>query len=321
MLRWLDPLLNPMACLPSPPEVPKDSNAQTFLARLEALLQHWLKYALSGEKRSLLRGQGLDFADLREYTPGDDIRKIDWNVFARTLSPHVREYQEEKQLTLWLALDCTGSMHFGRTRTKLQQAIELAGLFSLMAARSSHRLGAVLIYPARSEIIPPKAGMAQVQVIADRLLSAALDQQHGKLSHDPLPKAFQQLAHVVQKHATVIVFSDFLSFSPMWAKPLGQLSRHSNLIHVVLEDTVEKALPAGLGLLPVLDPETGDVACLDTSDLQALAEYEALARVHRLQVRQQLEAMGTVIQVEAGEELSAVLLRVIRQQPRRRRAS
>lgn len=321
MLRWLDPLLNPMACLPPLPDAVKDSNAQAFLARLEALLQHPLRYALSGEKRSLLRGQGLDFAELREYTPGDDIRKIDWNVFARTLSPHVREYQEEKQLTLWLALDCTASMHFGKSRTKLQQAIELAGLFSLMAARSAHRLGAVLIQHTRSEIIPPKVGMAQAQAIADRMLSAISDGDNGNPVHDPLPKVFQQLAHVVQKHATVIVFSDFLSFSPLWTTPLGQLSRSCSLIHVMLEDSVEKSLPAGLGLLPNIDPETGEATWLDTSDSQALAEYKMLAHAHRAQVRQQLEAIGSAIQVEAAEELPAVLLRIIRQQPRRRRAS
>jgi uncharacterized protein (DUF58 family) len=321
MFRWLDPLLNPMACLPPMPEVANDQNAQALLARLEALLQHQLKFALSGEKRSLLRGQGLDFADLREYTPGDDIRKIDWNVFARTLSPHIREYQEEKQLTLWLVLDCTPSMYFGKNRSKLQLATDLAALFSLMAERSGHRLGAILIRNVKTEIIAPKAGMAQVQLIADRMLNARNLQAQVCTEQDPLPQAFQQLAHLVQKHATVIVFSDFLSLKPKWKSPLGQLSRHSKLILVMLQDEVEKAVPCGLGLLPLINPETLETAWLDTSDSLALSEYRQAFQRWQEQTKKLLETIGTVISAETGEPTAEILLRLLRQPPVRGRAS
>lgn len=322
MFRWLDPILNPLACLPPAPEIPIDKNAQSLLARLEAILQHQLKYAFTGEKRSLLRGQGLDFADLREYTPGDDIRKIDWNVFARTLSPHIREYQEEKQLTLWLVLDCTGSMHFGKWRTKFQLMTELAGLFALMAERSGHRLGAVLIQDANVKIIPPKTGMGQVQFILDRMLNGNKKESiEQKQSQDMLLKAFQQLTHLAQKHSTIVVFSDFLSTDSKWRMPLGQLSRHSKLIHAVLEDPVEKAIPVGVGLLSFIDPETRQITDIDTSNLQVVSEYQAAFQKQQSQTHSLLEAIGTVIHADTTETVTDILLRLMRQPPTRKRVS
>lgn len=318
MFRWLDPLLNPMACLPQPAQFGEESDAQALLARLEAMLRQPLREALSGEKRSLLRGQGLDFAELREYTPGDDIRKIDWNVFARTLTPHIREYQEEKQLMLWLVVDCTASMHFGKARTKRQLATELAGLFGLMAARAGHRLGAMLIGNTGSEIISPQSGMAQVQRLADRLLASSLN---GGYVTDPLHKAFQQLAHLVQKHATVILLSDFLSFSQYWEVPLGQLSRCCQLLHVMIGDPVEQAIPAGVGLLPLIDPETGITAWLDTSDAKALQDYQVLTQKHQGRIRQTLEQIGIVVSANTTEPATDALKRLLGQSLHRRRAS
>lgn len=291
MFGWLDPILNPLACLPLPPDAVGTSQekAETVLRRLEALLQQKLRYALIGEKRSIVRGQGLDFADLHEYTPGDDIRKIDWSVFARTLSPHVREYHEEKQLTLWLAVDCTPSMHFGRAQTKMGQAVELAGLICLLADKANHKLGAFLIKPEGTEIIPPRTGHAQVQRVMQTLLDTSTEAPESKIAEkDPLPNACTQLGHLVQKHTTVIFLSDFLSFSDRWGIPLGQLSRHARMIYLLLQDPVELRLPEKIGLLPVIDPETGESVTLDTHDAAFLKAYETHAvaaaegRLHRL---------------------------------------
>lgn len=294
MLRWLDPILNPLACLPAPPENQADTNAEHLLKRLEALLRHQLRYALTGERRSIIRGQGLDFADLREYTPGDDIRKIDWNVFARTLNPHIREYHEEKQLTLWLVVDLTPSMHFGRTRTKLQQAIELAGLLGLMANRANHKLGAYLISGSKPGIIPPKTGYAHLQHIMQRLLETASTSSADIVAcnDDPLPAAFQQLGHVIAKNATVIVLSDFLTLSSQWQTPLGQLSRSTKLVYLMLHDPVESQLPPQMGLLSVIDPETGDTVEMDTNDHQFLKQYQHFVTTEQTKRLQWLRETG-----------------------------
>lgn len=317
MLRWLDPILNPIACLPPFPEEKKpEQNAEALLARLESILRHRLKYALTGDNRSLLRGQGLDFADLREYRPGDDIRKIDWNVFARTLNPHVREYQEEKQLTLWLVLDCTASMHFGKTRTKFQLATELAGLFALLAEKSGHQLGAVLL-KAKPEIIPPQAGLPAIRRILDRTLQVSDDHV---TTGDPLAKGFQQLAHIIRKQATIIVFSDFFSPDFQWLPPLGRLSRQNRLICFDLYDAAEET-PPKLGLLPVRDSETGAVSWFDTSNPKILSEYQEAFRQRRLRIQEQLDPIGAIIPAEASENAGDVLLRLLKAPERRRQVS
>lgn len=298
MLRWLDPILNPLACLPVTEEhSPSNEKADALLKRLEALLQHQLRYALSGDRRSILRGQGLDFADLREYMPGDDIRKIDWSVFARTLTPHVREYHEEKQLTLWLAVDCTPSMQFGQRKTKLRQAVELAGLMGLLAERGKHKLGAVLMLGTETQILPPKSGYAHLQHIMQKLLDCAKSSRWSSqpLTADPLPEAFRQLAHLAQKNSTLLVFSDFLSLSKAWQVPLGQLSQRAKLVHFMLQDPVEMHLPAGLGMMTVQDPETGHITQIDTNDARFHQQYEAEVKGQAEQKQAFLKETGLTV--------------------------
>lgn len=312
MLRWLDPILNPLACLPPTPNEPDSPpNAEALLKRLEALLRHQLRYALSGEQRSILRGQGLDFADLREYMPGDDIRKIDWSVFARTLTPHVREYHEEKQLTLWLAVDLTPSMRFGKHKSKLRHAIELAGLFGLMAQKGNHKMGAMLICGNDNRIIPPKTGYAQLQHITQALLDAASLPSSGPLQQDPLPAACQKLAHLAQKNSTVLFFSDFLSASTEWQAPLGELSRQAKLIYLVLQDSVEQAIPSGLGLLHVTDPETGQVSSVDTNSPAFRQAYQQAATTQHQQTWQILSQTGKAVLAPTHQDPMTILTALV----------
>lgn len=314
MLRWLDPILNPLACLPPEPETQETpQNAETLLRRLEALLQHQLRYALSGEQRSILRGQGLDFADLREYMPGDDIRKIDWSVFARTLTPHVREYHEEKQLTLWLTVDLTPSMRFGKRHSKLRHALDLAGLLGLLAQKGNHKLGAMLITGHTSRIIPPKTGYGQLQAIMQTLLETASQPVDGPFPSDPLPLACQKLSHIAQKNSTILFLSDFLSASTDWLAPLGQLSRHTKLIYLVLEDAVETHLPTGLGLLPVQDPETGQTTWLDTNSPALVRDYEAAIQAQRQHLMDLLGKTGRPVLASTSQSPIDVLTRLIAQ--------
>lgn len=327
LIKWLEPLLNPMACL-SEPEIPlsKIENAEVILRRLDALLQQPMRMALPGERRGIMRGQGLDFSDFRVYTPGDDIRKMDWSVFARTLIPHVREYHEDKQLTLWLALDMTSSMHFGRTKTKVEQAIELMGLLGLVTCRANHQLGAFFISERLPPvIIPPKAGKAQLQ----RIMKLALENLHSQrempltCKHsggDPLSAGLIQLGQVVGKYATVMVFSDFLtvetdpvraSVPPQWQAALGELSRKCSLISLLMTDPVEFILPGGLGLLDLIDSETGLGVCIDTRDPEFLSDYTAMAQSHLEERLRILRRMGRVALASSVSDPVAVLMALI----------
>lgn len=328
LLRWLDPILNPEACLPPVPSpAMAEENADALLKRLDLLLRQQVRFALSGERRSKLKGQGLDFSGLREYTPGDDIRKMDWSVFARTLSPYVREYHEEKQLTLWLAVDLTPSMHFGRVKTKAQQAIELAGLMGLLAQKSHHKLGALILLADESRIIPPKTGPAQIQYLMQALLEALNPTETNENSkselaansalkqaetlEDPLATACNRLANLVQKQHTVLFLSDFTAQDTAWHISLGELSRRAQLLCLMLTDPVETSLPSDLGLMSLQDPETGQVVQVDTHDPEWLAQYAQVARAQQDEVLGLLREMGiaalTSTEAEAVQGLLTLL--------------
>ena len=322
MLRWLDPILNPEACLP-PALKPAmaEENADALLKRLDLLLRQKVRFAFTGERRSKLKGQGIDFSGLREYAPGDDIRKMDWSVFARTLTPYVREYQEEKQLTLWLAVDLTPSMHFGRLQTKAQQAVELAGLVGLLAQKAHHKLGALIIQGEQSRIVSPKAGPAQVQYLMQALLealekaSAQPEAATAKVStlaeEDPLMAACRQLGHVVQKQHTVLFLSDFLAQTTSWQMPLGELSRRAQLLCLMLADPVEQNLPAGLGMLILQDPESSEVVQVDTNDTALLGQYAEAVRTQQEKQLQTLRNMGVATLALTEAEPTQALLSLL----------
>lgn len=294
LMRWLDPILNPLACL-SPPEKPPSGleNAETLLKRLNILLRQKLKYTAAGETQSAIRGQGLDFADLREYRPGDDIRKMDWSVFARTLTPHVREYHEEKQLTLWLVVDLTPSMRFGKHQTKIKLAIELAGLFGLLADKSGHKLGAYFIGPQPPEIIPPASGQAHLRRLTQRLLALSQGELAGSPEKDPLQSAYQQLGHLVAKQNTVVILSDFLTASNHWQASLGPLSHKARLLSLMVVDSVETRLPSNIGILALQDPETGQTTLFDSENPACVQRYQAQVEQQQSQTLRCLKEFGT----------------------------
>ncbi|WP_303673149.1 DUF58 domain-containing protein [Vampirovibrio chlorellavorus] len=303
-LRWLDPILDPMACLPPPPvqtEIPE--NADVLLARLEVLLRQKLKYAMAGNQKGILRGTGLDFADLREYRPGDDIRKMDWSVFARTLTPHVRDYHEEKQLTLWIVVDFTPSMRFGQQQTKLSQAIELFGLLALLAQKAGHKLGACLIGPNRNNILPPGNGPGHARHLTQKLLhwAAHIDTQESAATGDPLKRTWQELNRVAARHSTVVILSDFLDkWNPKagqphdgpWHLALGELSQRVKLLCLMLSDPLETALPPAMGTLCLIDPESAAPLEVDTQNSACLQAYIRQAASYQESRLQQLKTLG-----------------------------
>ena len=308
--QWLAPLVDPIACLPPMPEATAE-NADALLARLEKALKLKNRSAMSGEKSSVLRGHGLDFAELREYVPGDEVRKIDWNVFARTLSPHIKEYRDEKLLTLWLAVDLTPSMGFGHTLTKAQRAVEWAGLVGLMAAKARHRLGLVLITAERTDILPPQGGQAQLRHLTQRLLAAEAGLRRpaapADLPPDHLAKGLERLAHVSGRRGTLFLFSDFTAPIESWRPVLGELFGKADLTSVLIADTSEQRWPEGLGRLPVFDPESGETAWIDGRDAQLKAAYKAAMAERQAESMQVLQNLGTALAADTAWEPPAFL--------------
>ncbi len=279
-----------------------ESDASRLLERLQWQLIQRLKLMDPGSRASFLKGQGLDFANLREYVPGDDIRKIDWNVFARTLTPHVREYHDEKQMTVWLVLDLTPSMQFGHRKRKAELAVELAGLLGTCAMKAGFKVASMVFDGVHREVIQPKAHQKHLQQMFQRILVQQDESANAPFSPEASFSALfeytQELAHLVPKNAFVFFLSDFLSSSPGWENALSDLARHSLLTCVLIQDPVERDLPEGVGLLETFDPETGGVITIDCDNPDFCNRYAQWTAEYTERLIQQISLSGHVISTD-----------------------
>jgi uncharacterized protein (DUF58 family) len=238
----------------------------------------------AGDYRSVFRGQGMEFAEVRQYEHGDDFRAIDWNVSARLGHPYIKTFIEEREVTLLLIVDQSGSTHFGEPRTKAAIAVEVASILALAAASTNDRAGALLFSDKVERVIPPKKGRKHaLRVIRDLVafrpsgrrtnLAAALHYATGLLKH----------------RSIVVVLSDFLAEG--WELPLRQLGVRHDVVAVAVEDPRETELPDA-GWLDLEDAETGDRRTVDTGDRQVRGRLRALAERRREERARAFAAAG-----------------------------
>lgn len=216
---------------------------------------------LQGDYRSLFYGYGVDFADLREYQPGDDIRYIDWNVTARMDVPHVRQYTEDREVTAWFLLDLSPSMDFGTVESlKRSTLIDFVAAVSRLLTRHGNRVGAVLYSSRVERTIPTGGGRTHVLRMINDLLD--FPQAMGAPATDlgVLLKAGLQ----IKRRALVFVVSDFIS-TPGWERSLTMLNRRHDVVPVRLWDPREMELP-DVGSIIMEDAETGERLYVDTHD-------------------------------------------------------
>ncbi len=217
-----------------------------------------LESGIVGAYHAVFKGRGMEFADVREYTPGDDVRTIDWNVTARTGAPHVKRFVEERDLTLLLLVDVSGSQAFGsRFLLKRDYAAELAAVLAFSAVANHDRVGAVLFSDRIEAFVPPARGNDHALRIVRDLLAL---QPAGRGTD--LPGALRFAHRVLKRRGIVAVLSDFQAED--FEKPLGILRRRHDVIALQLHDPRESELPAG-GLFVLEDPETGARQVVDTS--------------------------------------------------------
>lgn len=211
----------------------------------------------TGEYRSVFRGQGIEFAEVREYQQGDDFRAIDWNVSARMGHPFVKTFMEERELTLLLVVDQSGSLHFGRPYTKAGLAVEVGAVLALAAARHNDRVGALLFADQPELVVRPAKGRAHaLRVIRD--LVAFTPQGKGT----NLAGALRYASKLLRHRAIVVVLSDFRAEG--WEEPLGQLSVRHEVVAITIDDPREYDLPDA-GWVELEDAETGRKMLVDTS--------------------------------------------------------
>jgi uncharacterized protein (DUF58 family) len=295
---------------------------ERVLTRLEWRVIRRLDGRLQGDYRTLFRGTGVDVADLREYQPDDDLRRIDWNVTARTDVPHVRQYVEDREITAWLLLDRSPSMGFGPTdRAKHVVLTEVAGTVAQLLARGGNRIGAVLFDTEVERTIPPGHGRNQVLRILEHLMRPA---PAGPGSRSVGPRRTTDLAvplraalGIARRRSLVVIVSDFLS-EPGWERPLTLLARRHDVVALQVADRREFELPAA-GMIYVEDAETGEQIFVDTDDPGFRRRLAAAATARQAELTAVARSAGVDLHtVATDEDLVRAVIRIIERRRRRR---
>lgn len=233
----------------------------------------------AGEYLSAFKGQGIEFAEVREYTPGDDVRAIDWNVTARTGVPFIKKYNETRELTLVIACDVSASQRFGSVdKLKQETAAELAALFAFSAMRNNDKVGLLLFSDKIELFVPPKKGKKHILRLI-RELVAFEPQGRGT----DMALALKTLVQVLRRQGILVLISDYLSPLEQFEKPLKLAAKKFDLIPVVVTDKLERGLPACAACMTVVDPETGQEGTLAlTAAMNERLQEDARQRTENL---------------------------------------
>jgi uncharacterized protein (DUF58 family) len=289
--------------------IPKDILSQ--IRRIEIRSGKLVNEIFAGQYSSVFKGRGMEFAEVREYLPGDDVRSIDWNVTARYGRLFVKKFVEERELTVILLVDASASQRFGtRDRFKAELAAELASVLAFSALRNNDRIGMVTFTDRVEKVIRPKKGRNHVlRLIRETLYCSPQG------SGTNIARALQYLGEVWRRKAVVFLLSDFAdtNFEPA----LRITARRHDLIAVQLADRREKDLPP-VGLITLEDAETGEQFCIDTADDFFMREYRRRG-AERQAALQKILARAHVdhIPVSTGEPYIAPLVRFFRQREKR----
>jgi uncharacterized protein (DUF58 family) len=235
--------------------------------QLEIRTRGLVNQVFSGEYHSVFKGRGMEFSEVREYQPGDDIRTIDWNVTARLNHPFVKIFEEERELTVMLLVDMSGSQFFGsQMALKRDVAVELSAILAFSAMKNNDKVGAILFTDRIEKFIPPRKGQSHALRIVRELLSF-----EPKRNTTSLKAALEYLNHIQKKRSIVFLLSDFMDNG--YEAALQIAGKRHDLIGVVLLDPRENELPR-VGLMTLRDAETGVQRWVDTSDRHVRSAYQ-----------------------------------------------
>ena len=297
--------------LPSP-------GAEHVLRRLEWTVIRRLDGLLQGNYRTLMRGAGLDLADLREYQHHDDVRHIDWNVTARMQVPHVRVFTEDREMAAWFLLDLSPSVDFGSgDQRKRNVSAEFVAVLARMLTRHGNRVGALLYGAGVDTVMPARGGRLHVLQLLHAMQVRPLAAESGATK---LHELLQSAAATVRRRSTVFVVSDFIS-APGWEKPLGQLAQRHEVVAVRLIDPMELELP-DLGLIPIRDAETGEQLLVDTHDAGFRKRFARIAAQREADLRRIFVRAGVdTLELSTHDDLVESVMRFVEMRKRRSRLS
>jgi uncharacterized protein (DUF58 family) len=293
---------------------PAPLTADRVLRRLEWHVIRRLDGRLQGNYRTLLRGHGTDFRDVREYETGDDVRHVDWNVTARMDEMYVRQYTEDRELTAWLLLDHSPSMGFGPVnRTKEHVLRDVAVTIAKLLVRGGNRVGAVVYDNETVQTIPPRQGRTQVLALTRELLKPS--SARGAVTD--LRRLLDTAARVIRRRSLVVLVSDFIS-EPGWERSLLRLTERHEVVAVRLVDPREYELPDA-GLIIVEDNETGEQLMVDSSDPEFRRRLRAAGEAREAAVRQAAQRAGVDLHVvSTDDDLVTALVRIVESRKRPR---
>jgi uncharacterized protein (DUF58 family) len=289
---------------------------ERILHRLDWQVIRRLDGYLQGDYRSLFYGSGVDFADLREYQPEDDIRYIDWNVSARMNTPYVRKYVEDREVIAWFLLDLSPSVDFGRVdNLKRMVLIDFVATLARLLTRHGNRVGAMMYGSKVQQVIPARGGRNQVL----RLINDLLKQPYlSKTPATDLAPLFNNGLNAIKKRSLVFVVSDFIS-QPGWEKPLNLLGQRHEVIAIRLWDPREVELP-DIGAIIMEDAETGEQLYVDTHDRKFRQRFHEAAKQREAILAETFKRSGVdVLPLSTEEDLIRAIIRfaTVRRQHRK----
>ena len=293
-------------------------SAEQLLRRLEWSVLKRLDGLLQGDYRTLLRGTGMDLADLREYQYHDDVRHIDWNVTARLQQPHIRVFTEDREMSAWFLLDLSPSMDFGSgERRKRQVSTDFVGVLARLLTRHGNRVGALLYGAGVDAVVPARSGRQHVLHLLHTLQERPETASSGPTR---LHELLESAANLIRRRSTLFVVSDFITEAG-WEKPLGLLAQRHEVITVRLLDPLELELP-DLGLIPIRDAETGEQLLVDTHDAGFRRRFARIAAQREAALRQALASAGVdTLELSTDDKLANAIMRFIDLRKQRSRLS
>lgn len=290
--------------------IPKEILKQ--VRRIEIRTTRLVNDLFGGEYRSVFKGQGIEFADVREYFPGDDIRTIDWNVTARSQRPFVKKFVEERELTVVFAVDMSGSQFFGTTgKLKSEVAAEITALLAFSAVRNKDKVGLLIASDHVEKYIPVKKGRTHVLRVVREILYFRPKHRGTRLE-----AAMEYLNRVLTRAAVVFLISDFMDEG--FEKPLRIMSQKHDLIAIHLRDPKEQSLPP-VGLIEAEDPETGERVLMDTSDSHFRERYEASGEERENELDHLFKSFGIDrVVIDISQPYTEPLMRLFKAREKRR---
>ena len=273
---------------PQPPSI-RIGRAEEVLRQLDLLITRRLDGLLQGDYQGLLPGPGSEAGEGREYQPGDDVRRMDWNLTARTTVPHVRDLIADRELETWALVDCSASLQFGTALCeKRDLAVAATAAVAFLTARTGNRMGAVMVWPGGSTRVPARPGRQAMLALLHSLMTKP-PTADGTGSTD-LAAGIDLLLRPPRRRGLAVVVSDFLSAGG-WERPLRALATRHQVLAIEVVDPRELELP-NVGYLTVVDPETGRLREIQTARPALRARYAEAAAAERKEIAASIRRAG-----------------------------